>query len=105
MLQSNIFRDWLHKFNVEVFHCFRRLRISTLRKARVAWDLEKLWAGRANRDVTDRYAAQLQEDAEYRQEWLRKSALGSPWDHGNVVRLAAWRQPVVWPRHKDPTEL
>jgi hypothetical protein len=44
------------------FHAFRRFRTSTLRKARVSWDLEKFWIGHANRDLGDRYAAQLQED-------------------------------------------
>ena len=87
LLQSNILRDWLHKFNVEGFHCFRRFRISTLRKARVPWDLEKLWAGHANRDVTDRYAAQLHEDVEYRQEWATKVGLGFTLGPSNVVPI------------------
>ena len=39
-----------------------------LRKNRVPWDLEKFWIGHANKDVTDKYAAQLTEDVEWRKE-------------------------------------
>ena len=76
LLQSNILRDSLHKLNVEGFHTFRRFRTSHLRKNRVPWDLEKFWIGHANKDVTDKYAEQLQEDVDYRQEWAERIGLG-----------------------------
>jgi integrase len=76
LLQSNLLRDWLHKHHVEGFHTFRRFRTAHLRKCRVPWDLEKFWIGHANKDITDRYAEQLQEDVEYRQEWASKIGLG-----------------------------
>jgi len=76
LLQSNILRDSLHKLNVEGFHTFRRFRTSYLRRNRVPWDLEKFWIGHANKDVTDKYAEQLQEDVDYRQEWAEKVGLG-----------------------------
>ena len=76
LLQTNIIRDSLSKLNVEGFHTFRRFRTSQLRKSRVPWDLEKFWIGHANRDVTDKYAEQLKEDVEYRQEWAEKAGLG-----------------------------
>lgn len=76
LLQSNIIRDSLGKLSVEGFHTFRRFRTSQLRKCRVPWDLEKLWIGHANRDVTDNYAEQLKDDVEYRLEWVEKVGLG-----------------------------
>jgi hypothetical protein len=33
-----------------------------LRKSGVPWDLEKFWIGFANKDVADKYAAQLKDD-------------------------------------------
>jgi len=76
LLQSNIIRDSLGKLNVEGFHTFRRFRASQLRRFRVPWDLEKLWMGHANKDVTDKYAEQLKDDVEYRREWVEKVGLG-----------------------------
>jgi hypothetical protein len=32
--------------------------------------------GHANKDVTDKYAEQLKDDVEYRQEWAEKIGLG-----------------------------
>jgi hypothetical protein len=87
LLQSNLLRDWLHKLNVEGFHTFRRFRTSTLRKARLPWDLEKFWIGHANRDVTDKYAEQLKEDVEYRQDWAEKVGLGFTLGPSNVVPM------------------
>jgi len=43
---------------------------------RVPWDLQKLWLGHANRDVTDRYAEQLKEDVECRKEVAENTGLG-----------------------------
>jgi integrase len=76
LFQSNIIRDSLSKLNVEGFHTFRRFRASQLRRFRVPWDLEKFWMGHANKDVTDKYAEQLKDDVEYRQEWAEKIGLG-----------------------------
>jgi len=47
-----------------------------LRKNRVPWDLEKFWIGFANKDVSDRYAAQLKEDVEWRKNVAEKTGLG-----------------------------
>jgi hypothetical protein len=59
-----------------VLHSFRRFRTAHLRKNRVPWDLQKLWLGHANRDVTDRYAEQLKEDVEWRKEVAENTGLG-----------------------------
>ena len=47
-----------------------------LRKNRVPWDLEKFWIGHANKDVTDKYAAQLKEAVEWRNDGAEKTGLG-----------------------------
>jgi hypothetical protein len=64
------------KQNGKAFHSFRRFRVMHLRKSRVPWDLEKFWIGHANRDVTDKYAAQLKEDVEWRKDVAEKTGLG-----------------------------
>ena len=46
-----------------------------LGKNRVPWDLEKFWIGHANKDVTDKYAAQLKEDVEWRKDVAEKTGL------------------------------
>jgi hypothetical protein len=51
------------------------------------WDLEKFWIGHANRDVTDKYAEQLKEDVEYRQDWAEKVGLGFTLGPSNVVPM------------------
>src|SRR5262249_8175057 len=63
LTQRNVLRDGLDKIRRDMkleggkaFHSFRRFRTSYLRKNRVPWDLQKLWLGHANKDVTDRYA-------------------------------------------------
>jgi hypothetical protein len=91
LLQSNVLRDWLHKLSVAGFHIFRRFRTSTLRKARGPWDLEKFWISHANKDVTDKYAEQLQEDVGYRREWAEKVGLGFTLGPSNVVQIKAKR--------------
>ncbi len=58
------------------FHSFRRFRTAHLRKNRVPWDLQKLWLGDANKDVTDRYAEQLKEDVEWRKQEAETAGLG-----------------------------
>jgi len=57
----------------KAFHSFRRFRAAHLRKNRVPWDLQKLWLGHANKDVTDRYAEQLKEDVEWRKHQSSKN--------------------------------
>jgi integrase len=76
-------RDGLGKIGRELkfergkgFHAFRRFRTARLRKSRVPWDLQKLWLGHANRDVTDRYAEQLKEDVDWRKEVAENAGLG-----------------------------
>jgi hypothetical protein len=79
-LQRNILRDGLNpilrklnlKQNGKTFHSFRRFRVMHLRMNRVPWDLEKFWIGHANKDVTDKYAAQLKEDVEWRKDVAKK---------------------------------
>lgn len=79
----NVLRDGLGKIGRDLkfergkgFHAFRRFRTAHLRKNRVPWDLQKLWLGHANRDVTDRYAEQLREDVEWRKEVAENAGLG-----------------------------
>jgi integrase len=83
LTQRNVLRDGLGKIRRDMklvdgkaFHSFRRFRTSHLRKNRVPWDLQKLWLGHANRDVTDRYAEQLKEDVEWRKEVAENAGLG-----------------------------
>ena len=40
------------------------------------WDLQKLWLGHANKDVTDRYAEQLKEDIDWRKQEAERAGLG-----------------------------
>ena len=83
LTQRNVLRDGLGKISRDLkfergkgFHAFRRFRTAHLRKNRVPWDLQKLWLGHANRDVTDRYADQLKEDVEWRKEVAENAGLG-----------------------------
>ena len=69
-----------------------------LRKNRVPWDLEKFCIGHANKDVTDKYTAQLTEDVEWRKEVAEKTGLGLRCQQvlkfrlGNQTWLAAKKQ-------------
>jgi integrase len=83
LTQRNVLRNGLEKIRRDVqlepgkgFHSFRRFRTAHLRKNRVPWDLQKLWLGHANKDVTDRYAEQLNEDVEWRKEVAENAGLG-----------------------------
>jgi integrase len=83
LTQRNVLRDGLGKIRRDLqlehgtgFHSFRRFRTAHLRKNRVPWDLQKLWLGHANRDVTDRYAEQLKEDVEWRKQEAERAGLG-----------------------------
>jgi integrase len=82
-MQRNVLRDELEKTRMDLklergkaIHAFRRFRTAYLRKNRVPWDLQKLWLGHANRDVTDRYAEQLKQDVEWRKEVAENAGLG-----------------------------
>jgi integrase len=83
LVQRNVLRDGLGKIRRDLqweagkgFHSFRRFRTAHLRKNRVPWDLQKLWLGHANKDVTDRYAEQLKEDVEWRKQEVERAGLG-----------------------------
>jgi integrase len=83
LTQRNVLRDGLDKIRRDMkledgkaFHSFRRFRTAHLRKNRVPWDLQKLWLGHANKDVTDRYAEQLKEDIDWRKQEAEKVGLG-----------------------------
>jgi integrase len=71
------------------FHAFRRYRAAVLRKGQVPEGLITLWLGHA-RTLTDRYATQLREDAQYRSEWCERAGLGFSVVtllHANVVSI------------------
>lgn len=83
LTQRNVLRDGLGKIRRDMkledgkaFHSFRRFRTAHLRKNRVPWDLQKLWLGHANKDVTDRYAEQLKEDVQWRKQEAEIAGLG-----------------------------
>ncbi len=83
LTQRNVLRDGLGKIRRDMkledgkaFHAFRRFRTAHLRKNRTPWDLQKLWLGHANKDVTDRYAEQLKEDVEWREQEAERVGLG-----------------------------
>lgn len=76
LAQRNVLRA-LHDAGAQAgFHAFRRFRTQTLRRARVPEDLIGFWLGHARRTVTDLYAAGLQQDEAWRQEWAGKVGLG-----------------------------
>jgi hypothetical protein len=83
LTHRNVLRDGLGKIRRDMkledgkaFHSFRRFRTAHLRKNRMPWDLQKLWLGHANKDVTDRYAEQLKEDVEWRKQEAERAGLG-----------------------------
>jgi integrase len=83
LTQRNVLRDGLGKIRRDMkledgkaFHSFRRFRTAHLRKNRMPWDLQKLWLGHANKDVTNRYAEQLKEDVEWRKQEAERAGLG-----------------------------
>jgi hypothetical protein len=84
LVKRNVLRDGLGRIRRELkldqdgkgFRAFRRFRTAHLRKLRVPWDLEKLWLGYANRDVTDKYAGQLKQDIEWSKQVAETTGLG-----------------------------
>jgi len=103
LLQRNILRDGLNpiltklnlKQNGKAFHSFRRFRVMHLRKNRVPWDLEKFWIGHANKDVTDKYAAQLKEDVEWRKDVAEKTGLGFALPASSEISIGQLGQPEM----------
>ena len=103
LVQRNVLRDGLNpiltrlnlKQNGKAFHSFRRFRVMHLRKSRVPWDLEKFWIGHANKDVTDKYAAQLKEDVEWRKDVAEKTGLGFALLVGRETSVGQLGQPEV----------
>jgi hypothetical protein len=58
------------------FHAFRRFRQAVLERSEVRQLLIDFWLGHDNSDMASRYAKQLTEDTEFRQEWAEKVGLG-----------------------------
>ena len=58
------------------FHAFRRFRQAVLEMSEVRQLLIDFWLGHDNPDMSSRYAKQLTEDVEFRQEWVGKVGLG-----------------------------
>lgn len=76
---------------------FRRFRAAHLRKNRVPWDLQKLWLGHANKDVTDRYAEQLNLGGQF-----KSGQLGS--DQNRPTEVARDCQ-KLYPITKSPSKV
>jgi len=79
---STLYRDGLKtilkglgRSNVR-FHAFRRFRQAVLEKSDVRQLLIDYWMAHDNSDMSSRYAKQLTEDMEFRQEWTKKVGLG-----------------------------
>jgi len=83
------------KQNGKAFHSFRRFRVMHLRKNRVPWDLEKFWIGHANKDATDKYAAQLKEDVEWRKDVAEKTGLGFALPAKTEISIGQLGQPEM----------
>jgi hypothetical protein len=66
-----------------------------LRKSRVPWDLEKFWIDHANKDVTDKYAAHLKEDVEWRKDVAEKTGLGFALPASSEISIGQLGQPEV----------
>jgi integrase len=58
------------------FHAFRRFRQAVLEKSEVRQLLIDFWLGHDNPDMSSRYAKQLTEDVEFRQDWTKRVGLG-----------------------------
>jgi integrase len=79
---STLYRDALKPILKDVgrskvrFHAFRRFRQAVLQKSDVRQLLIDYWMAHDNSDMSSRYAKQLTEDVEFRQEWTKKVGLG-----------------------------
>jgi hypothetical protein len=61
----------------------------------VPWNLEKFWIGHANKDLTDKYAAQLKEDVEWRKDVAEKTGLGFALSAGVEISIGQLGRPEV----------
>ena len=94
LLARNVLRA-LHGTGKRIgFHAFRRCRAAVLRKAQVPEDLITLWLGHA-RTLTDRYAAQLRDDDQYRSEWCERAGLGFSVVHCSTKTLFQLTQQML----------
>jgi integrase len=92
---GNLYRDGLKNILKGMgrckvrFHAFRRFRQAVLEKSEVRQLLIDFWLGHDNPDMSSRYAKQLTEDMEFRQEWAEKVGLGfvlpEPSEAGSVL--------------------
>jgi hypothetical protein len=79
---STLYRDGLKTILKDMgrskvrFHAFRRFRQAALEKSEVRQLLIDFWLGHDNSDMSSRYAKQLTEDVEFRQEWAKRVRLG-----------------------------
>jgi integrase len=81
MAQSNVLRRSLHPILEAMgrekagFHCFRRFRVTHLRKQSTPEDLLRFWIGHGDKTVTDRYA-KLRQDVEFRKTVAARVGIG-----------------------------
>ncbi len=81
LAQSNVLRRSLHLILASMkrekagFHCFRRFRVTHLRKQGTPEDLLRFWIGHGDRTVTDRYA-KLCEDVAFRKAQAERVGIG-----------------------------
>ena len=61
-----------------------------LRKNRVPWDLQRLWVGHANKDVTARYAEQLKENRTVAEKSSRERRFGVQVAEHGKFSWATW---------------
>jgi integrase len=79
--QSNVLRRSLHLILTAMgrekagFHCFRRFRVTHLRKQGTPEDLLRFWIGHGDKTVTDRYA-KLCEDVAFRKAQAEQVGIG-----------------------------
>ena len=71
------------------FHAFRRFRQAVLERSEVRQLLIDFWLGHDSPDMSSRYAKQLTEDMEFRQDWAKKVGLGFELRH-----LSEWELEV-----------
>jgi len=57
--------------------------------------VEKFWIGHANKDVTDKYAAQLKEDVEWRKDVAEKTGVGFALPASIEISIGLLGQPKV----------
>ncbi len=72
-------------------HCFRRYRVTHLRKCKTPEDLLQFWIGHGDKTVTDRYA-KLCEDVSFRKAVAEQVGAGLP---GNFFAKIAMLHPVA----------